>query len=175
MGAIKPVLAASAALLLASCAAVYQHPGPGEPAAHVIEQAKRKGAAWYEAVAVSEIDGQPVPPRAGGLGTEALRVAPGLRHLVVTVSYRHGGGDDIDCPCRASFPLALELAAGQRLRLDARIAARGQVTLKPLDAVTGQPLAPEQTAQARTLPKDVYLPMGGGWLQIPSGGAPSRP
>jgi hypothetical protein len=166
------VLIASACFFfLSGCGTFYSSPRAGEPATVIVEMGERRKIGWYEIYAVEEIDGKPVSHMGSNLGSATVRVAPGPRNVLFSVSYRHGGDDPFDCPCRVNFPLTLDLKAGQTLKVTGSIEMTGEVTLGLRDAGTDQLVFPEQKGLARPVPKNMYLPVGNTFIPVRSLGS----
>ncbi len=138
--------------LLGGCASTYTEPYAAEPAATVVGKVERrgKGMGWYRQTFVSEVDGAVIPPAGIHPGEVPVRVRPGRHRLGFTVGFRHGGSDELDCPCIAGFSAEVELQAAQRIVLESSLDPQGVVRLRLVDKANGRPLLPELQAQARS-------------------------
>lgn len=140
-------------VLLAGCAATHTEPYASEPAATLVGKVERrgKGMGWYRQTFVAEIDGAGIPPAGIHPGEVPVRVRPGRHKLGLTVGFRHGGADEIDCPCMASFHADVDLQPGQRVLLESSMEPGGFVRLRLIDKASGLPLLLELRAQARSM------------------------
>lgn len=151
-------------LVMAGCVTFYPSPSETQPAALLVEKGDRRELGWYESFSVSEIDGFPVSHIGTNLGSASIRVAPGLRRILITATYRHGSGP---CPCRIYFPLEIDLQPSQVVYLDGSFTPQGFAILRLVDGITKQEIAPRIEGQARPVPKNMYVPVGGGaWIPI---------
>jgi len=158
-------------LLLHGCGTFYPEPKAGEQFATLTEAGERRAADWYENFVVSEIDGQPVSHMGTSLGTVTVRVAPGRRKIRLTATYLHGlkfaFNPNVTCPCRAVFPIDVDLPNGKQFKVAGKFDETGNATLQFLDSVTGDSLFGELSMPATPVPKTNYQSTPGGtWIRV---------
>jgi hypothetical protein len=168
---VKLLLVASA---LTGCVGWHPVPSDGSPAAILVETGERRGLTWYQSFAVSQIDDLPVSHIGTNPGSATVRVAPGLRKLLIRVRFLHrddpllGGliARSGDCPCEALFPIELELRPDQRVEVGGSIDGTRLVTLRITD-FSASISFPELKRQAIPIPKSTYIPLpSGGYIPI---------
>jgi hypothetical protein len=157
---------ALACLLLHACGTFYPEPKPGEPAATLVESGERRAADWYEDFVISEIDGQPVSHMGKSLGTLTVQVAPGRRKIKLTATYLHGlkfaFNQNSTCPCRAVFPIDVDISNGKKFRVVGKFDETGSAKLQFIDSATGESLFGELSMPATPVPKTSYQSTPGG-------------
>lgn len=156
--------------VLSGCVTFYSVPSDKQPPATIIEKGNRPELGWYEIFDVSQIDGLPVSHIGTSLGSATIRVEPGRRRILITATYRHEHGP---CPCRATFPIEIDLAPNQVIRLDGSFNAQGVARIALIDEKTNLPLSTPLEAYASPVPKTVYVPAGNSvWIPIRGGNQP---
>ncbi len=166
-------LAAIATAHLSGCSSFYRTAPEGAPAAVVTESHERRELFWYQQFALAEVDEQPVSHFGTDLGKASVRLVPGKRKLLIEVSFLHGktvgsflSGGYGDCTCVAYFPVVVEVAAGDHLRIEGRITEDRNVSIWLADANTGTILSSELSQLARPVPKTMYVPAGNSYVPI---------
>lgn len=147
------------------CTPFYRPAPEGAPAATLTETSERRGLAWFQTFALSEIDERPVSHI--GKSTITVRVPPGERKLLIHVQFRHDTtgasllralrSSDGDCPCEAWFPVIVDLSDGQRLKIDGTILPGARVKVWLADVDSGERLTEEIVQQARSIPRTISV------------------
>lgn len=163
----KILIAAPLIALLTGCVSFYPNPGTTEPAAVFIEKGERSALDRYRYFTVAEIDGLPVS-HMGVMSSDGneIRVQPGIRRMVFTVSLLNGFGTGIH---RIHFPLELDVKTGKRYKIEGSASEDNQVVFKINDLSAPDTPWVHRNGTARPVKPNMTIPVqGGGVVTIPS-------